>query len=146
MMSRTRIQTRTGAAAVEFAVAITVLLMIVFASIEFGRLNLLKHSVEHASYLAARRAVIVGASSSDAEQVAKDHLNDLNLTGATVVVSPGKLDDDTQMVDVQVTLPVSGNSWVSPVYFTGDISGRTRMYSERVAADMANAVGAASGP
>ena len=48
-------QHRTGAVAVEFAIAISILLMIVFASIEFVRLNMLKHSVEHASYLAARK-------------------------------------------------------------------------------------------
>ena len=37
---------RRGAAAVEFALASSVLLMMVFASIEFVRLNMMKHAVE----------------------------------------------------------------------------------------------------
>jgi Flp pilus assembly protein TadG len=131
---------RAGAAAVEFAIAISVLLMIVFASIEFVRLNMLKHSVEHASYLAARKGIIIGAKSSDVKDEAKDHLAILNVTGETVTVNPSTINDDTQIVEVTVEVPVSGNSWISPVYYSGIITGRTRMLAERAAADMAAAL------
>jgi Flp pilus assembly protein TadG len=128
---------RAGAAAVEFAIAISVLLMVVFASIEFVRLNMLKHSVEHASYLAARKGIIIGAKSGDVKNEAKDHLAILNVSGETVTVNPSTIDDDTGIVEVTVEVPVSGNSWISPVYFSGTITGRTRMLAERAAAEMA---------
>lgn len=131
---------REGAAAVEFAVAISFLLLLVFGSIEFVRLTMLKHSVEHASYLAARNGMIIGAKSNDVKAIAEDHLALLSVSNATVALTPNSINDATQIIEVNITVPVSGNSWISPVYFTGDILGRTRMLTERAAADMAEAL------
>ena len=127
---------RQGAAAVEFAIAITVLLMIVFASIEFSRLSMLRHSAEYASYVGSRKAMIIGASSNDVQDAVNEHLLDLGVTGVTVSVNPSNIKDDTEIVEVTVDVPVSGNSWISPVYYTGNIQGRTRLLTERAAADM----------
>ena len=137
---RNKTKRRRGAVAVEFAIAISVLLMLVFGSIEIVRLNMLRHSVEQASYQAARKGIIIGAKSNDVKQVAQDHLAKLNVTGGTVTVTPSKITDDTEVVQVNVSVPVTGNSWVSPVYFFGDIAGQTRMLAERAAADMNAAV------
>ena len=131
---------RRGAAAVEFAFAISILLVIVFASIEFVRLNMLKHSVEHASYLAARKGIIIGASSDDVRQVAENHLAKFSVVGGAVSVDPEIITDDTRIIQVNVTVPVTGNSWISPVYFSGTLSGRSRMLAERAAADMNSAL------
>ncbi|TWU35017.1 TadE/TadG family type IV pilus assembly protein [Novipirellula artificiosorum] len=131
---------RTGAAAVEFAIAISILLVIVFASIEFFRLNMLRHSVEHASYLAARTGMIVGAKSQDVAAVAEQHLQRMQVAKASVSVNPKTLSDETQVIEVTIDVPVEGNSWVSPIYYEGVISGRTRMLAERAAADMAAAI------
>ena len=138
-------ESRRGAAAVEFALAMTVLFLFVFASIEFVRLSMLRHSVEYASYLGARRAIIIGTKSKDAEDVAKAHLSAMGLTGGSVNVQPNNVTDETQMVEVAVSVPVTGNSWISPAYFGGTLTGRTRMYTERVAAEMSSAM-PASGP
>jgi Flp pilus assembly protein TadG len=127
---------RTGAAAVEFAIAISVLLMIIFASIEFVRLTMLKHSVEQASYLAARKGMIIGVESKDVVQAARDHLDLFNLSGEIINVNPADITDDTRVIEVTVDVPVSGNSWISPLYFSGTLSGRTRMLTEREPADM----------
>ena len=129
-------RSRAGATAVEFALAISILLMIVFASIEFVRLNMLKHAVEYASYEAARDAINMGAKSNDVEQTAKDHLAILGLNNSVVTVNPDKINDDTQLIEVTIDLPVSGNTWVAPLYFSGIITGRTRMLAERSASDM----------
>ena len=138
--SRSQCHPRQGAVAVEFAIAITILLMLVFASIEFVRLNMLRHSVEQASYLAARKGIIIGAKRSTVEQIAEDHLNILSVNNATVNVTPSTITDDTQVVQVDISVPITGNSWVAPVYFFGNITGRTRMLAERAAADMAGVI------
>jgi Flp pilus assembly protein TadG len=130
---------RTGAAVVEFAIAISIFFVVVFASIEFVRLNMLKHSIEHASYLAARRGIIVGAKSSEVATLAGDHLKLLGVSNAAVTVNPNTINDDTQIVEVTVNVSVSGNSWISPVYYTGNLTGKTRMLAERAAAQMAGA-------
>jgi len=141
-MNQNRNNTRRGAAAVEFAIAITILMLIVFTAIEFTRISMLKHSVEYASYRAARKGIIVGADTKDIRAAAQEHLDLLRVTNASISVNPSKITDDTQIVTVLIDVPVSGNSWVSPIYFSGSIKGKTRMLAERAAADMATALSA----
>ncbi|MCM2370961.1 TadE/TadG family type IV pilus assembly protein [Aporhodopirellula aestuarii] len=131
---------RQGAVVVEFAITMTVLLMLVFGAIEMVRLSMLRQSVEYSSYLAARKGMIIGANSSDVENEAINYLDAIGIQNATVSVTPSKITDDTEIVEVNVTVPVQGNSWVSPVYFSGDLTGRTRMFAERAAAKMTQAV------
>ena len=139
-MNRKRKADRKGATAVEFAIAATVLLLIVFASIEFCRLSMLRHSVEYASYLAARKAMIIGARRQDIVDEAELHLQNLGITGGNVNVNPSTITDTTQIVEITVDVPVTGNSWISPVYFGGTLSGRTRMLTDRIASEMAAAL------
>ncbi len=139
---RKRHQSRRGAVAVEFAIAVAVLIMVVFASVEFVRLNMLKHSVEHASYLAARKGIITGAKNKDVKKEAERHLAILGVTNAAVEVLPATIDDDTLLIEVSIDLPTSGNTWVAPLYFNGIITGRSRMLAERSAAKMSAALAA----
>ena len=131
---------RRGAVAVEFAFAFLVLITLVFAAFEFFRINMLKHSVEHASYLAARKGIILGASSADVINAANEHLATLEVVGSSVTLNPSNIVDETQLIEVKIDVPYSGNSWISPIYFNGSISARTRMLSERSAADMLKAL------
>ena len=136
---------RRGAAAVEFAISISVLLLIVFASIEFARLNMVKHSIEHASYLAARRGIIAGATAADVRSTGQAHLDQIGVQGETITVTPSTITDSTTVVEVNVNVPMTGNTWISPAYFGGSMNARTRMLAERVASDMSSAVGADGG-
>jgi hypothetical protein len=131
---------RQGAAAVEFAFAISILLLIVFASIEFVRLNMMEHSIDHASYLAARKGIIVGANVDDVQEVAENHLLLFSVTGAEITVSPNPITDESDLIEVSIDVPMAGNSWMSPLYFNGTMRGRTRMLAERTGAEMAAAV------
>ncbi len=131
---------RRGAAAVEFAFAISILLLIVFASIEFVRLNMMEHSVDHASYLAARKGIIVGAQVADVQAAAEGHLSLFGVTGATITVSPNPIQDDTSIIEVNIDAPMAGNTWISPLYFNGTMTGRTRMLADRSAAEMSAAL------
>lgn len=132
--------TRRGAAAVEFAFAISVLMLIVFASIEFVRLNMMNHAIGHASYLAARKGIVVGADVDDVKDAANEHLALFGIGGATVTVSPNPIKDETDIIDVTIDAPVSGNTWVSPLYFGGNLVGRTRILADRAAAQMSGAL------
>ena len=131
---------RRGAAAVEFAFAISILLMITFASIEFVRLNMMEHSVDHASYLAARKGIVIGANVGDVKTTAIDHLALFGITNAKVTVKPNPITDEAELIEVNVEAPMTGNTWISPLYYGGKIHGRTRMLADRAAADMSAAL------
>ncbi|KAA1258821.1 TadE-like protein [Rubripirellula obstinata] len=143
---RRRQNKNRGAATVEFAISITILILFLFASVEFARLSLVNHAVKHSSYLAARRAMIVGANASDAEDAAINHLNAMGVSSGNVTVNPAVINDETEIVTVTVSVPVAGNSWISPAYFGGDMTGRTRMLAERSAGKMASTVETAIAP
>ena len=140
LRKRTPRSTRRGAAAVEFAISIAVLLAIVFASIEMTRVMMVRHAVTHASYLAARKVMVVGGNRDEAEAAAADHLQEVGVSLGSVVVNPSVITDETKMIEVVVNIPVSGNSWIAPLYFGGDISGRTRIMTERAAVNTAEVV------
>ena len=138
--SSRRHKARRGAAAVEFAFAISVLLLIIFASIEFVRLNMMNHAVGHASYLAARKGIVVGANVNDVKDVADQHLALFGIGCAKITVMPNPITDETDIIEVTIDAPVSGNSWVSPLYFGGNLVGRTRLLADRAAAQMSGAL------
>ena len=122
---------RQGAAAVEFAIAMIVLVAIVFGGIEFVRVSMLRHTVDHAAYLAARDAIVPGANSVDVENRAEQHLAKMGVVDAIVTVSPETIVEDTEQVEVTVTLPVGKNSFVVPQFMSGVIRGRSTLLTER---------------
>ena len=142
---RRQAKNRRGAAMVEFAVAATVLMMIVFAMIEFVRLSIVAHTVEDASYAGARQGIVFGSSVAEVQTAVEDHLAIFDINDAIVTVSPNPLDDNTGMVTVTVDAAMSGNSWITPSFFGGTVSGQTRMLAERSAVEMRTASAAASG-
>ena len=103
---------RRGATAVEFAIAISILLLIVFATVEFVRLSIIRHTVEDASYAGAREAIILGATASDAESAVRDRLAIFDVKDAVVTITPNPIDDSTDIVQVQVDAPIGPNAQV----------------------------------
>ena len=69
-----------------------------------------------------------------------DHLSILGVSNATVNVTPGTITDETQVIQVAIDVPVIGNTWLAPLYFSGNVSGQSRMLAERAAADMVGVV------
>ncbi|KAA1259113.1 TadE-like protein [Rubripirellula obstinata] len=122
---------RRGAATVEFAMVSIVLVLLIFGGIEMTRVSMLRHTVDHAAYAAARNAIIPGAKAADVIATAEEHLNNIGLAGATVTVNPAVIDDDSSVVEVQVRLPISENSFFTPEYLFGDLIGRSALMTER---------------
>ena len=57
---------RHGAATVEFAVVLPLLVLLVFGSVELTRGLMLRHSADNAAYEAARTAIVPGATAEEA--------------------------------------------------------------------------------
>jgi outer membrane biosynthesis protein TonB len=131
--SRTSTMARRGAAAVEFAVSLTVLFFFVFAGIEFFRASMLRHNADCAAYEAARAAIFPGATNGDAVAAASSYLSKVGVIPATIVVSPETIDSNTPSVEAEIRISMASNSWATPS-FLGDkvIIGRSRLMTERV--------------
>ena len=82
---------RDGAATVEFALVCTLLFLLVFGGIEISRVSMLRHTADHAAYLAARDAIIPGADTATVETTAENHLATIGVVNATVTVTPGMI-------------------------------------------------------
>jgi Flp pilus assembly protein TadG len=99
---------RRGAVAVEMAMTIPVLLLIVFASYEFARANMIRHTVESAAYEGARRGILPGATEKEVKDGANHVLGSIGTRGATMVVDLG-LTNPTDQVEVTIRVPLKAN-------------------------------------
>jgi hypothetical protein len=107
-------QARRGAAVVEFALVVPVMLTLTFGLIEMGRISMVKEAVTQATREGARVGVRPTASLDDVRTRVNEELQIMGITGATVVVTPTQWDaampgDD---VSVSITIPISAVSLV----------------------------------
>ncbi len=103
---------RRGAAVVEFAVCVPVLVLIVFGSIEMTNGIYLKQAGTAAAYEAARVVTATGGLESSATTRAQEVLAGYSVVGATIAISPA-VDSTTPRgtyVSVSVTIPSRENS------------------------------------
>ncbi|MCA9218072.1 MAG: pilus assembly protein [Planctomycetales bacterium] len=110
---------RRGVVAVEFAFAATVLFLVIAISIEFSRMNMLRHSVDNAAYEAARAGIILRANVDDVKQTANEIMNSVRARGTVVEVTPDTIQDDTPEIVVTVSVPADQNGFVTPRFFAG---------------------------
>ena len=129
-----RIGNREGLAALEFALVAPAFFIVVFASIEFCRLNMIRNLTQDAAYFAARHAMVPGATSAEAIDEANRILGFMNTQGATVIVNENEeLEDDSNIVSVTITVPINENSFLIPnftedIEFTATATLRTERY------------------
>lgn len=105
---------RRGAVVVEFAVVAPVFFVFIIGAFEFGRLNVIRHTVDNAAYEAVRLAIVPGATSTEAVDKANSILNVVGARGARVSVDPATLGPDVDNVTVTVEVPMVQNGWIVP--------------------------------
>jgi len=98
---------RRGTLTVEFALVSSIILTLFFAGLEMTSLNLMRHSAGNATYEAARKGVVPGASAAEVEAEARRLLD---LVGASNNVTV-TVQDDGNRVTVSISIPVDQNSW-----------------------------------
>lgn len=101
---------RNGATAVEFAIVAPIFFTLVIASLEFGRLNIIRHTADQAAYEAARFSMVPGATAAEAKKQAEKILKIVGARDAKVtIVGP----TDTK-VTVTIDVPLNTNGWIAP--------------------------------
>ena len=112
---------RKGAVAVEFGLAAPILFLVVFAAIEFSRVNTIRHSVANAAYEGARRGIVPGATETDARGAAWAILNAVCVRDAVVTVDPAVIGADTSEITMTIDVPLNQNGWITPKFFEDDV-------------------------
>jgi Flp pilus assembly protein TadG len=127
---------RTGAVVVEFAISAPILFLFFFASLEFARVNMIRQTIENATYEGCRRGIVPGATANDCQVAAQNVLNTVSTNGAQITVTPAVITPETPEVTVAITVPVNSNSWVMPLFFDGkSISNSMTLRRERFSAN-----------
>ena len=103
---------RTGATSVEFAIVAPIFFTLVIASLEFGRLNIIRHTADQAAYEAARFAMVPGATAAEARSKAESMLKIVGARDSKITIV-GPTDDK---VTVTVDVPLNTNGWIAPKF------------------------------
>jgi Flp pilus assembly protein TadG len=131
-ISKYRVQSRAGATAVEFALVAPLFFLIMMASFEFSRLNVIRHTADNAAYEAARQAMVPGATAAEAISRANSILRAVGARGAQVTINPASLGPDVDSVSVRVDVPLRQNGWVVPKFTHGKtLTSQSTLRTER---------------
>lgn len=103
---------RSGATSVEFAIVAPIFFTLVIASLEFGRLNIIRHTADQAAYEAARFAMVPGATAAEARTKAESMLKIVGARDSKITIV-GPTDDK---VTVTVDVPLDKNGWIAPKF------------------------------
>lgn len=123
---------KRGAALVEFAMVMPILMMFFYGMIELSRVLLLQHTVDTASYEGARFAIVPGATSQDAVDCASKLLATGKLKSAKITVTPTVITEDTPVITVLVEVPIRENAWMTPFWFKkGSVKSEVTLITER---------------
>ncbi len=128
-----RARGRRGATLVEFAFVAPVFFLILLASIEFSRLNMMRHTAAHAAYEGARTALVPGATADEAIAATNRLLGIVGTRSATVTVDPAVLTDETTEVTVDVEIPFDRNALLVPRFTRNrSLTASSTLRTERV--------------
>lgn len=132
-MNRHQRRNRSGAVAVEMALTLTVLFLFLFGAIELGLANMMNHTAEAAAYEGARVAMLPGAVASEAETATRNILATARINVADVQINPANLTQDTDTVEVTVTVDFATNIPLVPRFMTtGPLVKSCRLSREKV--------------
>jgi len=118
-------ENRKGAVLVEFALTVGLVFFFFFAALEFCRVSMIRHSIEHALYEGARAGIIPGATVSDVQNRARSVLRTVGLGSTTVEVTPSVLTTTTREVSVRIRLPLDQGLYGPAFFFRGRTLDRT---------------------
>jgi Flp pilus assembly protein TadG len=96
-------------------------MMLIFGGIKLTRVMMLRHSIDHAASVAARSAIVSGATADAVIDRAKEHLAIVGIRDATITLDPATIEESTSMVSVHVAALLASNSFGVPSFVTGTL-------------------------
>jgi Flp pilus assembly protein TadG len=110
---------RSGAAVVEFAVTLPVLILILLATLEACTMIYVTQTLQIASYEATRVALVPKSTKAQVEFAANRILNDRRVKNAVIKITPLDFTNAPiqSFIQIDITAPANTNSIVSPMFF-----------------------------
>ena len=110
---------RHGVLSVELSLTLPLLFMILMASVEFGRMNTLRHTLDNAAYEAARAGIVPGATADRVEAKARSIMAIVSARGVDVTIEPAVITEETEELRVTIELSPAENGYLAPRFFRG---------------------------
>jgi Flp pilus assembly protein TadG len=112
---------RRGAAAVELAICLPLLVLLVMASIEACTMIFLDHSLTIASYEGVRAGINYDGTNADVLARCNSIINSREIQGAQVKISPSNVAnvDRGESIAVTVSAPCNLNMVIPPWFYDG---------------------------
>jgi len=106
---------RRGSESIEAAIAVPLLLLVIFAACEYGWLVLKSTQIDSAARLGAREASLDGATAASVESKVQAALGELGIVGARIHFLPGAPED----LDAGTAITVSIQARYAPNQLLG---------------------------
>ncbi len=116
---------RNGATAIEFAITSSLAFMFFFIALEFSRIAMFRHTVEHALYEGARSGIVPGATAVEVTNKTQEILRRIGINHAIVDVSPVTINAKTPEISVRVRMALDRGLFAPAFYFVGMSLDRT---------------------
>lgn len=117
---------------VEIAVLLPIIFTMIAAFIELSRAWMLKQTADSAAYEGARAAIVAGAVPNDGRLAAENLLKSSGIKTWQIAIAPLFIEEDSTHVTVQVIIPVSGNTWISPFFLKKtEVTSSVTLITER---------------
>ncbi|WP_186776548.1 TadE/TadG family type IV pilus assembly protein [Rubripirellula reticaptiva] len=115
-MNRT-LRQRRGTTAIELALVIPVLFGLLFAAIDFARVQNIRDTASLAAYEGARQGILPGKSAATVREVAQENIDALGVLDAVITVTPSTITDQTPEITVSIDTPLSTNLYAYCSFF-----------------------------
>lgn len=122
---------RRGVTTVEVAMMFPVVLTFFMASIEFGRLNMVRNSADNAAYEGAREGMLPGGTPRKMRQAARRIIRAAGVENTNIIITPSVINDDTEQVTVTVRVRMNRNKWGFMNFTSGRIERTCTLTRER---------------
>ena len=93
---------RRGVSAVEFAVIVPLLVLVLLGSVELGRATMVQHTLQEAARSACRRYIVEDATITDVENMVAATMDAANITGYTVTRDPVLAEEDSEDIEINL--------------------------------------------
>ncbi|HUG68448.1 MAG TPA: TadE/TadG family type IV pilus assembly protein [Pirellulaceae bacterium] len=103
---------RRGALTVEFALTAPLAFFLFFSALEFGRVNMVRHSMENAAYEAVRRGLVPNTSKAEVRAAAQSVLDVVAVRKAKIQVKDGP-----EEITVTIRANFNDQGWFAPLIF-----------------------------
>lgn len=104
-------QNRGGAAMVEYAICLPILLALLFGLLEFARMTQLQQTARLAAFEGARAGITLNSSTSDVKAAVNHVMSAVAVSTFTTTITPTTLGYTSPTVTVKVSVPAQANAW-----------------------------------